>query len=47
VTVQDSDSNGQKFGGSLLNAVVFIAVVTAMTFVIVLLFKYGVRPCWR
>lgn len=41
--VQAGDSNGEKLGGSLLNALVFIAIVTAMTFVMVLLFKYGVR----
>lgn len=41
--VQAGDSNGEKLGGSLLNALVFIAIVTAMTFGMVLLFKYGVR----
>lgn len=38
---QDGDTNSQKLSGSLLNAIVFIAIVTVMTFVIVLLFKYG------
>lgn len=41
---QEGDSAGTKFRGSLLNALVFVAAITVMTFVIVLLFKYGVRP---
>lgn len=39
---QDSDSNETKFWGSLVNALIFVAIVVVMTFVLVLLFKYGV-----
>jgi len=35
-------SSGAKLGGALLNAVIFVAVVVALTFVMVLLFKWGV-----
>ncbi|KAK9278848.1 hypothetical protein L1049_028427 [Liquidambar formosana] len=34
----DSDSSWNKFKGALLNALVFVAVVTAVTFILVLLF---------
>ncbi|KAG1672059.1 hypothetical protein FOA52_008935 [Chlamydomonas sp. UWO 241] len=34
-------SSGQKLAGALLNAVIFVAVIVAITFVMVLLFKYG------
>eukprot|EP00877_Chromochloris_zofingiensis_P008023 jgi/Chrzof1/3474/Cz12g26260.t1 len=37
---QAGDSAGQKLGGALLNAVIFICVVAGMTFVLFLLFKY-------
>lgn len=40
--MQEDETAGSKFRGSLINAVVFVAIVTVMTFVIVLLFKYGV-----
>lgn len=42
--MQADDSAGNKLRGSLLNALVFVAIITLMTFIIVLLFKYGVRP---
>ncbi|KAF8056836.1 Psn [Scenedesmus sp. PABB004] len=41
---KDSDSAGTKLGGALLNAVVFMAVIAGMTFVLFLLFKYR---CYR
>ncbi|KAK9828549.1 hypothetical protein WJX72_000710 [[Myrmecia] bisecta] len=34
------DSAGTKFGGALMNAVIFVCAVAAMTFLLVLLFKY-------
>eukprot|EP00892_Ulva_mutabilis_P003685 jgi/Ulvmu1/1689/UM115_0018.1 len=40
-TERSDDSAGNKLRGSLLNALVFVAIITLMTFVIVLLFKYG------
>jgi hypothetical protein len=39
---QDTDSAGQKLGGALLNAIIFMAVIAGMTFVLFLLFKWGV-----
>ncbi len=42
VRMQDTDSAGQKFGGALLNAIIFMAVIAGMTFVLFLLFKWGV-----
>ena len=44
---QGDDSAGTKFVGSLINALIFVAVVAGMTFVLVLLFKYGVRAAPR
>jgi hypothetical protein len=41
--LQAGDSAGQKLGGALLNAVIFVAIVAGMTFVLFLLFKYKVR----
>ena len=41
--LQDGDSAGTKLSGSIINALIFIGVVTVMTFILVLLFKYGVR----
>ena len=41
--MQEDETAGSKLRGSLINAIVFVAIVTVMTFVIVLLFKYGVR----
>ncbi len=38
---QEGDSTSKKLSGALLNALIFIAVVAVMTFVLVLLFKYG------
>ncbi|KIY92207.1 Presenilin-like protein [Monoraphidium neglectum] len=40
----DGDSTGQKLGGALLNAVIFVCIVAAMTFVLFFLFKY---KCYR
>ena len=39
---QADDSTGTKLAGSLVNALIFVAIVAAMTFVLFLLFKYGV-----
>lgn len=39
---QDTDTAGQKLGGALLNAIVFAAVIAGMTFILFLLFKWGV-----
>ena len=41
--LQDSDSTGTKFEGALVNALIFVVIVGAMTFVLFLLFKYKVR----
>ena len=38
---QEGDSTSKKLSGALLNALIFIGVVAVMTFVLVLLFKYG------
>lgn len=38
---QEGDSAGERLWGSLVNALIFVAIVAAMTFVLVLLFKYG------
>jgi hypothetical protein len=43
--LQESDSAGQKLGGALLNAIIFMAVIGGMTFVLFLLFKWGVSSC--
>lgn len=40
---QASDSTGQKLAGSVVNALIFVAIIGAMTFVLFLLFKYKVR----
>eukprot|EP00854_Cymbomonas_tetramitiformis_P001244 gene1244-1822_t len=37
---QEEDSSSAKFGGALINALIFVAFITVMTFVIFLLFKY-------
>eukprot|EP00873_Tetraselmis_striata_P023226 jgi/Tetstr1/443490/TSEL_031497.t1 len=37
---QASDSTGQKLAGSVVNALIFVAIIGAMTFVLFLLFKY-------
>jgi hypothetical protein len=41
--LQESDSTGRKLSGSLINALIFIGIIGAMTFLLVLMFKYGVR----
>lgn len=40
--MQESDSAGTKFEGALINAAIFVIIVGVMTFVLFLLFKYGV-----
>ena len=42
--VQDSDPTSVKFEGALVNALIFVVFVGIMTFVLFLLFKYGVSP---
>jgi hypothetical protein len=42
---QEGDSTGQRLGGALLNALIFVCVVAAMTFVLFFLFKYKVWEC--
>ena len=39
---QEGDSPGQKLSGAVVNALIFVGVVAAMTFALVLLFKHGV-----
>ena len=39
---QEGDTAGEKLSGALINALIFVGVVAVMTFVLVLLFKYGV-----
>lgn len=41
-TTQPSDSSSTKFEGAFLNALIYVLIVTVMTFALVLLFKYGV-----
>lgn len=43
---QGDDSTSDKITGSIINAAIFVGVVALMTFVLVLLFKYGVRSCY-
>ncbi|EFN56673.1 hypothetical protein CHLNCDRAFT_144542 [Chlorella variabilis] len=38
---QEGDSPGQKLSGAVVNALIFVGVVAAMTFALVLLFKHG------
>jgi hypothetical protein len=45
MTLQTADTSSQKFGGALLNAVIFAGIMAGMTFILVLLFKYGVSSC--
>ncbi len=45
IWAQDGDSTAQKSFGALINAAIFIGFVTIMTFVLVFLFKRGVRHC--
>ncbi len=42
VCVQEGDSEATKTIGAAVNAAAFVAVVTAMTFLLVFLFKRGV-----
>ena len=42
-TLQESDSATTKFEGALVNALIVVAAVTGMTFVLFLLYKYRVR----
>lgn len=42
-TLQGDDSTAEKITGSIVNAAIFVAVIALMTFVLVLLFKYGVN----
>lgn len=42
VPLQADDSTGTKLAGSVINAAIFVVIVGLMTFVLVLLFKYGV-----
>lgn len=39
-TEKPTDSNSQKFEGALLNSLVFVAVITVVTFLLVLLYYY-------
>ena len=41
--VQESDSATTKFEGALVNALIVVAAVTGMTFILFLLYKYRVR----
>ncbi|DBB12702.1 TPA: hypothetical protein ACH3X3_005479 [Trebouxia sp. C0006] len=38
---QGDDSTAEKITGSIVNAAIFVGVIASMTFVLVLLFKYG------
>ncbi|KAL4445803.1 hypothetical protein ABPG77_009002 [Micractinium sp. CCAP 211/92] len=40
-TEQAGDTTGQKLSGALINSLIFVGVVAVMTFILVLLFKYG------
>ena len=40
---QESDSATTKFEGALVNALIVVAAVTGMTFILFLLYKYRVR----
>lgn len=43
--VQDDDSAGTRIAGAVINAGIFVLFVTALTFGLVLLYKYGVMSC--
>ena len=46
--MQPDATSAQKLGGALMNAIIFICVIAAMTVVLFILFKYGVRlGAWR
>ena len=40
--LQGDDSTSDKITGSIINAAIFVGVIAVMTFLLVLLFKYGV-----
>lgn len=40
--LQEGDSAGKKLSGSVINALIFVGIMTITTFIMVLLFKYGV-----
>ena len=42
VLSQGDDSTSEKITGSIINAAIFVGVIALMTFLLVLLFKYGV-----
>lgn len=44
---QASDSFSEKLGGALLNAIVFVAIVTVVTFILVALFYYRCTGCLK
>lgn len=44
---QASDSFSEKLGGALLNALVFVVIVTLVTFMLVVLFYYRCTKCLR
>lgn len=44
---QASDSFSEKLGGALLNAIVFVVIVTLVTFMLVALFYYRCTRCLR
>jgi len=39
----DGDSTGQKLSGAVINALIFVGIISIITFGLVLLFKYRVR----
>ena len=39
---QEGDSATTKLEGSVVNALIFVVAITVVTFILVLLFKYGV-----
>lgn len=41
--MQPEATSAEKLGGALMNAIIFICVIAAMTVVLFFLFKYGVR----
>lgn len=45
--MQEGDSTSEKLSGSIINALIFVGAVALMTFILVLLFKYGVRLAQR
>lgn len=39
---EDDDSTSTKLSGSILNAIIFVGFIALLTFILFLLFKYGV-----